>query len=458
MKPHRTKLFSPLLVLLVVFCVGGCANKEADELIGEDIEYYREYFKKYSVSDSLDEKSGLNDDKVKDNQMIEKWKQEYLLLIVEFMSGGFTTSQNLDYLNDNYPQEYYEYCLEDINDDRIPELLLSYKYNGNEQSFWEIYSYNSGHENNYVGTIMYYDRERKILFEGYDGYDLRAYELKNHQLSNIFSYYIDNEECYDDSEDTEEAATTDNYKTRYLYVDNNGEETELSEDEYKEQLSSYFQKNNIKFKGKTLHMDSFANDLGIDFSQVDISERLSDRAYYGLLRYFERNETEMKKFKYSMIEMDYDNIPEMIAVNEDDIRIFYYSNGEVFTLSGKASHTGNRDQCLFFKNKNLFLTYNAYNGEETKRYYAIRNGEVQEILSIEQEPIVTTLGDDYKRDKNGNVMYHYYVDGKVASKTDCESIQNALHDTLGLKESISLSDLEVKSFNEMKSFLWEQSN
>ena len=104
------------------------------------------------------------------------------------------------------------------------------------------------------------------------------------------------------SEDTEEAATTDNYKTRYLYVDNNGEETELSEDEYKEQLSSYFQKNNIKVKGKTYaDRKAFVRDLAIEYSNNqacglswyevayvgDMFYKLGKR--YGLLKEFKEN-------------------------------------------------------------------------------------------------------------------------------------------------------------------------
>ena len=69
---------------------------------------------------------------------VEQYKKDYWLLIADFMSGGFTTTQNLDYLNNEYPQEYYQYCIEDINKDGVPELMLGYGYNGNEPDSWEI--------------------------------------------------------------------------------------------------------------------------------------------------------------------------------------------------------------------------------------------------------------------------------------------------------------------------------
>ena len=80
------------------------------------------------------------------------------------------------------------------------------------------------------------------------------------------------------------------------------------------------------------------------------------------------------------------------------------------------------------------------------------------MLSLERNPIVTTFGDDYKRDKNGKVMYHYYIDGKVASKSDCDHIRKVLYNTLKLEESVSLSDLDAESFDEMKDYLKKHSN
>ena len=99
------------------------------------------------------------------------------------MSGGFTTTQNLDYLNNEYTQEYYQYCIEDINRDGIPELMLGYGYNGFDPDRWEIYKTGSSYKECFVGSAMYYDRKENILFDGYDGAEMSAFTFDGKKLT-----------------------------------------------------------------------------------------------------------------------------------------------------------------------------------------------------------------------------------------------------------------------------------
>lgn len=435
--------------LLCIFLFGimllfsGCTKKEADEFNDADLEQYQEYFRKYVVSEPhVMSNQELEKDYNKNKAEEDEWRQEYLLLMTEFMAGGFATSRNQNYMNGDYPQEYFEYCIEDINDDGIPELLLSYKYNGTEQNFWDVYSYDSDGEASYIGTIMYYDRERKILFDGFDGCNLNAYKFKDHQIINTFSYYIDEDEYCDDTKEQD--------NTKYIYKSENGEEICLSEEEYKKQISIFFQKDDIKFKGKTLNLDSLALDLGIDCSQTDISKKISYRSYYGLFKYYATTNSDMKNYKYSLVELDNDDIPEMIAVNNDDIKIFYNKNGRMYCLSGKVDYANSYNQCLLFQNKNVLMMYNVKDGVIKEEYYAIGNNEIQKFFTIEQSPAITVFGNEYERNKSGEVLYHYFIDGNIATKSDRNAVKNILYNTFKLENGISLSNLEFKSFEEIR--------
>ena len=76
------------------------------------------------------------------------------------------------------------------------------------------------------------------------------------------------------------------------------------------------------------------------------------------------------------------------------------------------------------------------------------------MLSIVREPIISVLGNDYKKDIFGNVQYNTYINDVIASEKDAEMIRETLYDALELDDGICISDMELRDFDETVSFLY----
>ncbi len=437
-----------IISLVIIFFIF-----KRDELRMSEIEMYISNFEKYAAEDVTKSAETGDAALVGNEETAKVWEKQYFLLMIEFMAGGFTTSQNLDYLNPSYPNEYYEYCIEDIDADGTPEFLLSYKYNGKEQTYWEIYSVDGYPDDCYVGNVMYIDRERSILFDGYDEYSINAYTYKDNELADSFSYEIEYSDTPDDtgidkinSDDETESST------HYIFRDDKDNKTELSENEYKKTISRFFE-GDIKFHGKKLSYSNLIKDLHIDISDDDFMKICADRAFYGILRYFLRNDSEMRNYRYEFLEVNADSIPEMIAVKNSNINLYFYRDGIIDTLSGEAPHDGAGNECLFYPQKMIFKTYNTSYGNIAENYHVIRSVGVHSILLIEKEPIIGNISNDYKKDIWGRIRYRYYINGTPVTKQDCQLTEELLEERLGLDSPISLTDIDFKSIDEMKTLL-----
>ncbi len=408
-----------------------------NEMSSDQIEKYRDYFEKFRVQ--------KDDENRVCNYEPEDWKKNCFFLMVDFMAGGFCTSQNLCYLDGHYPQQFYEYCIEDIDGDGTPELLLSYKYNGIEQNRWDVYSMCAEPKECFAGTVMYYNRDKGILFDGYEGNFLQAYEMSDGRLQDTFSYSIEYEEdCSDTEKDNE-------YIACYLYKDENGITKALDENEFTEDISEYFQ-GDVRFSGKELCIENLLLDLSMEEYRGSISYTEAMRAYYGIFKYYRREMSEMMNYMYAFVTVDEDAVPEIVAIKDNEVKVFFYEDGRISILSGNTGGgDGSADACIF-PQKNLFMSCNVNNGVFEEDFYSVRNRRLQKVLSIVREPIVSVFGNAYKKDIFGNVQYNTYINDMIASEKDCEIIRETLYNALELDDGICISDLELKDFDETVSF------
>ena len=437
-------------VLIMMVLLSGCRAEKPKEIpqgvsviheqyINRSSEKAEEYKNHFKSIQSVMEKT-VSEPKV------EQYKKDYWLLIADFMSGGFSTTQNLDYLNNEYPQEYYQYCIEDINGDGIPELMLGYGYNGYEPDRWEIYKTGNSYKECFVGSAMYYDREENILFDGYDGAEMSAFYFDGEKLIEQFSYYMDGDECTDDME-------PDKYVTHFYYVDADYNKIEMTERTYRKRLSVYFKTDNKKFKGKRLTSENLADDLGIDRNFFE-KER-AYRSYLGLLHYFSKNTSfdYMKDYRYALVCIDNDDIPELVAVNNNQMELFYYRNGSWLQESGTINESGNEHYFSFFPKKNVYKSYVADWGNSQEEFYTIRDELIECALEIRKEVLQSPFDNGFQRDKNGDLLYNYCVDEAIVTDKECEAIRDTLYEVFDLGEEVRFEDLESFFYQDMMTYL-----
>jgi len=437
-------------VLIITALLSGCGAEKSKEIsqevsviqeqgtdrASEKAEEYRKYFEsiQYVREETI---SDIN---------VEQYKKDYWLLIADFMSGGFSTTQNLDYLNNEYPQEFYQYSIEDINKDGVPELMLGYGYNGNEPDSWEIYKTGNSYKECFVGSAMYYDREENILFNGYEGSEMSAFTFDGEKLVEEFSYYMDGEECTDDIEH-------DQYITHFYCVDAGYNKTELTEGTYRKRLSRYFKIDDIKFKGKRLTSENLADDLGIDRNSFE-KER-AYRSYLGLLHYFTKNTSfdYMKDYRYALVCIDNDDIPEMVAVNNNQMDIYFCRNGCWLKESSVIDESGNEHYFSFFPKKNIYKSYIADWGNSQEEFYTIRDELIECALEVRKEVLQSPFDNGFQRDQNGNLLYNYCVDEAIVTDKECEAIRGTLYEVFDLEEEVRFEDLKSFFYQDMMTYL-----
>lgn len=418
-------------------------QKSEDEKAAEKAEEYRKQFEKLHI----DTKETVS------NPNVEQYKKDYWLLVADFMAGGFSTQQNLDYHNEEYPREYYQYCIKDINADGIPEFLLGYGYNGNDPTEWEIYKTGNSYKECYVGTTMYYDPEDNIVFSGY-GSDINAYSFDGNKLRKEFSYYMDGEVHYDEDSESEE-----NYIEQYYYEDSNSNKKELTENTYKKQLNKYYDKDNIKIEGKRLTSENVADDLGIDKNSFELERAY--RSYLGLLHYFVKNKEYdyIKDYRFTLAYIDNDDIPEMVAAGYGNMEMFYYKNGGwlkgEWSMPDDSSNKGvdTEHYYSYYPHKNIYKLYGSDWGNSWEEYYTIRGERNDCLIKINKQIQEELFNNTFIKDKNGEFLYNYCVNGEVVTEKETEAIKDTLFDVYDLGEEVRFEDTESFFFQDIMTFL-----
>ena len=431
-------------VLLLTVFINGCGSAKSKDLsnIGTDIskedsemdfgkiEEYRKYFENFKT---------VSEETVSDPD-VESYKKEYWFLVADFMSGGFTTTQNLDYLNDDYPQEYYQYCLEDLNGDDIPEFLLGYGYNGKEPNEWEIYKTGNSYKQCFVGKTMCFDRERNALFDSY-GDELNTYQFDGESLISKDSYYVN----YDGCSEGEEVSP------RYYYEDRDHNKKELSEKEYRRQIAEYTNKGYTGFDGKRLGIENLADDLGI--SRDSWAGERALRAYLGYLHYAIMNRNEMKNYRYSLAEIDGDGVPEMVAASDDFAEIWFYRNGRMLQKKIFDYSSGDTHYFSYYPGKNIIKLFSLDCGSSLEEYRTLHGELYEHPLVIRKTALKSEFSNDFLRDPEGNITYLYFANDEEVNEGECEKIIGAMKGVFDLGEDIRFTDMESYFYEDMMTYL-----
>ncbi len=374
----------------------------------------------------------------------EAYIKDYWLLTADFMSGGFTTRNNLDYINNDYPQEYYQYCLEDLNDDGIPEFLLGYGYNGEDPYEWEIYKTGKNYKECFVGAAMRFDRERKAVFSDY-GSELRSFTFDGEKLVPKDDYYLEYVECCDGDDPAEAKPPV------YYYENEDHKVKTLSEKKYHSGIASYTEKEDTDFKGKRLGIENLAEDLGIGTDAW--AKEWALRSYLAYMNFCIKNRDEMRYYRYSLSDMDGDGIPEMTAYGGQKYEFWFVSEGRVLREEGYENEDGDAQYTSCFPGKNIIRSYHADWGNVQEEYYAFRNGMLECILITRKEALESYLTNEFMKDFQGNILYNYCVNDELVSEKEYEEIRKTLYDVFDLEEEVKLKNMDNLFFDEMMTYI-----
>ncbi len=430
-----------MIFVLIIAVMSGCGytepakqdNAVAKQSISDDslTEKYREHFEKVAAGRKA---------KTEEDREIEQYKKDYWLLMAEFMTGGFKIFGNLDYISDQNMREGYRYCLKDLNDDGVPELLLGYKDDGGNPLNWEVYKTGRSYEECYVGYIMHYNKKLGIVFDGYkDGY-LEARKFDGEKLVDLFKYDMVGGGCY------EEESTEIPYL--YFYEDADHKRTEIDEAEYKRQIDKCF-KDEEPIKGRRLQAVNLAEDLGIDVNAFEKERAL--RSYLGYMHYCMLSNENLKHFRFALIEIDDDDIPELVAVCDNDMAIYYYRNGKLIQELSSLDEEANEHFFSYFPSKNVIKTHTALWGNSQDEYYTIRNEMVECIAEFRQESIRSYFDNSFVKDADGNIKYNYCINDEIVTESGYDAIKKTLFETFDIEESdeIRFEDTESYFFDDM---------
>ncbi|MBO4373902.1 MAG: hypothetical protein J5829_02235 [Lachnospiraceae bacterium] len=399
-------------------------------------EEYRKYFE--SFLSSLDEKDSASDN------LTEDYRKDYWLLMASFMNGGFCTQQNLNYLDENYPREYYRYRLEDLNDDGIPEFLLGYGYNGTDPNIWEIYRAGNSHRECFVGTAGYFDRERKAVFDDY-GTELQTYSFDGEKLVPKESYYTDHTDCRDDTDEQEEITPV------FYYEDEKHRVTEISEREFRSAVSGYRERADSDIDAGKLGPDNLACDLGIDRNAW--AKETALRSYLAYMDFCVQNRADMKSYLFSLAYIDGDDVPEMTATDGRRYEIWGCRDGRMYRQEGSEVEGGNSRHVSYYPNRNIIRTYLADWGNMQEEYYIFRGVTMECPLVIRREALTSAFSNEFLKDHKGNIRYNYCVNEEIVSESEYERIREVFFEVFGLEDEVRFEKADVLTFDDMMAYL-----
>ena len=435
----RISVFS--VSLAIGFCLIGCGNNIS---VREDnMAVYRHRFEDIKEADSVEVACVTN------AGLIEEYKKNYFLLVQDFMAGGFATQNNLRYLNDEYPQEYYEFCLEDLNDDGVPEFLLSYRYNGLEQTFWELYKSGKDYRDSYVGTFNCFDPESGILATSY-GNEVVAVSFDGEKLNREFEYFVDYEESVCDpgeygGDDSFVSMNALESEERYIYKDRDFNEHMLTRADFEKKCSYYYDNESLKLKGRMLTLGNVAEALDIDPESLRMERTI--RAYKGYVRYLAMFQ-KMTDRRFYLVEVDDDDIPELLSFVGDSGELYYLTEGQIMRSGFSLEDDG---LFYYFPHTGVMETEcNAYGYES--REYVFFNGESAVVLAkIDKEikePVIIfgVTGGDI----SGRCKYVRYLDGRVSSDKECCDLEDMIYECFDLEQNPEHTKIELKASEGMR--------
>ncbi len=381
----------------------------------------------------------------------EPYKKDYWLLAHDFVNGGFSLGDGPVYTSSDFNKEDFQFSLSDLNDDGIPEFLLGYGYGEDAPYSWTIFSLGDSYNECKIGDIRFYDRKEGVCITGNPPFDATGYVFDGHQLKQVFEYYESYEEIYDTTVSAGEVSEPIDFIDHFYYDTPETEYKELTEGEYKKALLPYSYKD-VEIKGQLLTMTNLAEALQIPLDSW--KKESACRSYLASLKNLLSRKNELEDMRFSLIDIDGDDIPEMFARGDVDNYLFYYREGNAsfeqlyFPWSGDGEDR--IDGRYFFPGKNMIRISSSSWGHSTDEYYTLFKNGIRKVLSLRKEPLTSlTFANSHQKDILGNTLYDYYLDENIVSEKEAAAVLDSLKDVFGLEEENSFEDIENYSLTDM---------
>ncbi len=152
-----------------------------------------------------------------------------------------------------------------------------------------------------------------------------------------------------------------------------------------------------------------------------------------------------------LIEIDDDDIPEMVAVCDNDMAIYYYRNGKLIQDLSSLDEETNEHGFYFYPGRNIIKTHTALWGVSQDEFYTIRDELVECVAEFRQESIRSYFVNSFVKDADGNIKYNYCINDEIVTESGYDSIKNALFEAFDIEESdgIRFEDTESYFFDDM---------
>ncbi len=363
----------------------------------------------------------------KQNDPVDSWKKSYYFLAHDFMAGCFNTVwYGLNYFNTDYPPEGYRFCLKDLNDDGMPEFMLSYDFEGGYDHMWGIYEAQDNGNYYYVDSVQYFDEETGLLLDGSRDFSIYAYRFDGEKLVEEFEYYID-EQC-----DCEEDEVSGNHMNCY-YKDKNGKLREVSEGTLKRKVNSYLDKDNVRFSGVRFTPQLLADELDIPVDSWAYECAL--RSYVGVLDEL-KSENRYSDYRYCLAEIDEDDVPELVQYRKHEINIFYYRYGRLQKASAYPDAGQDEYRFSFYPGTGV-LRYEAYLDDHgTDKYFLLYREDFDTIACFTSAPVLPGVPE-------------YRIDERTVNPETYRRIYDAMYETFGLEDDLRFEDTENYSYEDI---------
>ncbi len=414
----------------------------ADET--EDVleEYYRKKFENYRNKVALSPAACDID-----TSGCEEYKKSYWLLIHDLLNWGFSLDGS-SYPESGTDRDGFQFSLLDLNDDGTPELLLGYGYNGYSPYSWHIFKVGNSYGESYVGKISHFDRVNSVCLDGDLIDQATGYRFDGKRLDYIFDYNAAYVEY-----DGEMGSGTD--EKHYYHYGPDISFEEISEEEYKEALSPY-ENTDTEITGEILTLDNFAAALEIDPDSW--KKEAACRSYLAWLKHYTENKHDMDDLNYSLVNIDGDGIPEVLAFEEYDISLLCFRDGRVsfrtYYISNPPEYSEAESKKFLYLGKGVLSLYSASWGHTIEDFYVFTGNDLLPLLTVRKEPLSSIgFSNSHQRDFRGNTLYDYYLDEEIASKDDLMTVVGVLVEVFDIGDGLLFEELENYSLQDFMELL-----